>query len=78
VLDDHRKDQRGIDFAQANMRAHHGDDRPGKTPAVAMKHRQCPQIDRMRRQWPSHDIADRFQKCTAMVIDHALGVAGGA
>ena len=43
-----------------------------------MKHRQRPQIDWLRRQRPGHDVADRFQKCAAVVIDDALGVAGGA
>ena len=78
VLDDHREDQRRIDLAQADMRAAHRDHRPREAPAVAVEHRQRPQIDRLRRQRPRHDVADRFQERAAVVIDHALRIAGGA
>ena len=78
VLDDHRKDQSGVDLAQADVRAAHRHHRPGETPAVAMKHRQGPQIDGLRRHRPGQDVADRLQERAAMVIDDALRVAGRA
>jgi hypothetical protein len=77
VLGDHREDQRRIDLAQAYMRAAHRHHRPRKTPAVAVKHRQRPEIDRLRRQRPGHGVADGFQKRTAMMINHTLRIAGG-
>ncbi len=64
--------------AQADMRAGHDRDRPGKAPAVAVEHRQRPQIDRMLAHRAGDDVADREQIRAAMVIDHALRIAGGA
>ena len=64
--------------AQANMRADHGRDRPGEAPAVAMEHRQRPQINRVLAHAAGQHIALRQQIRAAMVIDHALRVAGGA
>ena len=78
MLDDHRKDQSGIDLAQADVSAAHRHHRPRETPAVAMEHRQGPQIDGLRRHRPGQDVADRLEKRAAMVIDHALRVAGRA
>src|SRR3546814_2194492 len=43
-----------------------------------MEHRQGPQIDRMRRQAPGQDVAERQQIGAAVVIDDALGIARGA
>ena len=78
MLDDHRKDQSGIDLAQADMRTAHGHHRPREAPAVAMEHRQGPQIDGFRRHRPGHDVSDGLEKSAAMVIDHALRVSGRA
>ena len=50
----------------------------GKAPAVAMEHRQRPEIHRVLRHAPVEDVADRVQMRAAMVIDHALRIAGGA
>ena len=65
-------------LAQADMRAAHKADRPGKAPAVAVEHRQGPEVDRVRAHAPDLHVADRVQVGAAVVIDHALGVAGGA
>ena len=60
------------------MRAGLGGDRPGKAPAVAVEHRQRPEIDRMKLHLPGHRVPGRVQPGAAMVIDHALGIAGRA
>ena len=78
VIGDGVEDRRGAHRAQADMRA--GDDRqrPGEAPAVAVKHRQRPQIDRMLAHAAGDDVAEREQIGAAMMIDHALRIAGGA
>jgi hypothetical protein len=43
-----------------------------------MKHRQGPEIDRVFAHGAGHDIADREQMRTAMMIDDTFGIAGGA
>jgi hypothetical protein len=75
---DRRVDPLGLDPPQADMRAGERRDGPRKAPAVAVKHRQGPEIDRMVPHSPDEDVAERVQIGAAMVIDHALGVAGGA
>ena len=60
------------------MGARHGGNRPRKTPAVAMKHRQRPQINWVVRKLPIDNIAHRIEIGAAMVIDHAFRVSGGA
>jgi hypothetical protein len=73
-----REDQRRIDLAQAHMGARHRHHRPAETPAVAMEQRQRPQIDRLARHLPRHDVAERLQIGAAVGIDDALRPAGGA
>ena len=68
----------GIHFAQAHMGAAEHRHRPRKTPAIAMEHRQGPQVTRKVRHGPSGRVAHRVQVGAAVVGDHALGVAGGA
>ena len=57
-----------------------GDDRqrPGKAPAVAVEHRQRPQIDRMLAHAAGDDVGHRQQISAAVMIDDAFGIAGGA
>ena len=78
VLGDRREDRRRIDPPQADMGAGDSGYRPGIGPAVAVKHRQGPQIDRMAIEPEGDRVADRIQKGAAVVVDHTLGVAGGA
>ena len=66
------------DLAQTDVGAGLGRDGPRKTPAVAVEHRQRPQIHRMGRHIPGHGVGHGVQIGAAVVIDHALGVAGGA
>ena len=64
--------------AQAHMRAGDDGNRPGKAPAVAVKHRQRPQIHRVLAHRAGHDVADGEQMRAAVMIDHAFRIAGGA
>ena len=71
-------DRRGLDPAQTDISAGHRRNRPWEAPAVAVEHRQCPQIDRMMPRAPDEDIAERVQICTTVVIHDSLWVAGRA
>ena len=64
-----------LDFAQAHISPGLRRDRPGKTPAVAMKHWQRPQINRMTLHAPSQDIADGIHVGAAMVRNDAFRIA---
>ena len=77
MLGDQLEDLCRVHLAQADIDAGRGRDRPGKAPAVAVEHRQRPEIDGMLRHRPHQDIPERVQIGAAMVIDHALGIACG-
>ena len=51
-------------------------DRPREAPAVAVEHRQRPEIDRVLAHAAGDDVAERQQIGAAVVVDHALRVAG--
>src|SRR5205807_5078013 len=68
----------GAYLAQAHVGAGKHRDRPREAPAVAVEHRQGPQIDRVLAHGAGDDVADREQISTAVAVDDALGVAGGA
>ena len=67
-----------FDPAQADVRAAQHRHRPGETPAVAVEHRQGPQVFRKVRHRPGGRVAHRVQVGAAVVGDDSLGVAGGA
>ena len=67
-----------LHMAQADAHPGGGRQRPGEAPAVAVKHRQSPEIDRVFGQLPGEHIVDGVEVSTAMVIDHPFGIAGGA
>src|SRR4051794_4165713 len=46
VMLDRRKDEGGIDAVQANMQPASSRNCPGMAPAIAVEHRQRPEIDR--------------------------------
>ncbi len=71
-------DRRGVDAPQANMSAGHRRNRPRKTPAVAVEHRQGPQIDRMVPHAPDENVAKRIQIGAAVVIHDPLRITGRA
>ncbi len=78
VIGDRAVDRGRLDPAQADLRARLQGDRPRKAPAVAVEHRQGPQIGRVQPHVPDQDVADRVQIGAAVMVDHALGPAGGA
>ena len=78
VLRDQLEDLRRIDLAQADIDAGGGRDRPRKAPAVAMEHRQRPEIDRMLAEIAGKDVADGVEIGAAMMGDDALWIACGA
>ena len=51
---------------------------PGEAPAVAVKQRQRPKINRVMGHFPGHHIVHRVGPGAAVGIDHAFGVTGGA
>ena len=78
VAGDGIEDRRRPHLAQAHMGAGDHRDRPRKAPAVAVEHRQRPQIDGVLAHVAGEDVADREQVGAAVMIDDALGIAGGA
>jgi hypothetical protein len=60
------------------MDARHHRNGPREAPAVAVEHRQRPEIDGMPAHAAGEHIGDREQIGAAVVVDDALGVAGGA
>ncbi len=70
-------DRLGPHLPQADMRADDGRHGPGEAPAVAVEHRQGPQIDRMFAHRGRQRIALRQQVGAPVVRDDAFRVAGG-
>ena len=67
-----------LDPAQADVRGAGGRHAPGEAPAVAVEHRQRPEVDRVVAQLGLERDAERAQVGAAMRVDRALGLAGGA
>ena len=67
-----------LDPAQAHVRAGQQRHRPREAPAVAMEHRQRPQVARKMRHAPGRGVAHRVEIRAAVVGHHALGLAGRA
>ncbi len=72
------KDGLCVHPAQAHVDASTRCDGPGKAPAVAMEHGQRPQVHRVFGHVPLQHVADGVGGGAPVVVDHALGVAGGA
>jgi hypothetical protein len=68
----------GADPSQADVRAGHQRERPGEAPAVAVEHRQRPQVHRMARHARREHVRIAHQGRTPMMVDDALRIAGGA
>ena len=68
-------DRLGVGAAQADRGAGDQRQRPREAPAVAMEHRQGPEIDRMQAHRPLRGVAVGRQRRAAMTVDHALRVA---
>ncbi len=67
-----------LDLAQTDVDPGPRGHRPRKAPAVAMKHGQSPQIDRVLGHVPFENIGHRIHIRAAMGVHHALGFAGRA
>ncbi len=78
VFADQVQDLLRVDPAQEHVGAGQGGDGPGVAPAVAVEHRQGPQVHRAMAHGPGHLVANGVQVRATVVIDHALGVAGSA
>ena len=70
--------RRRAHLAQADMGAGHHRDGPWEAPAIAMKHRQRPEIDAVLAHAAGEHVADGEQVGAAVVINDALGISGGA
>lgn len=63
-------------LAQAHTRPGHGGQGPRIAPAIAMKQRQGPQVDRNSYVQPRIEGgAERIEIGRTVVVNHALGVA---
>ena len=78
VLAHRVEDRLRLDLAQADVHAGVGGHRPDEAPAVAVEHRQRPQVDRVPRHAPVDDVGQRIEVRAAVMVDHALRIAGGA
>ena len=67
------------DFAQAHVGTGDRGDGPREAPAIAVEHRQCPQV-----WWgvvahvPTDNVAGCVEVCAAVMINDTLGLTGGA
>ena len=68
----------GAHPAQAHVRARHRRQRPGEAPAVAVEHRQGPQVDRVPAEVGGEHVGVAHERRAAVAVDDALGIAGGA
>jgi hypothetical protein len=75
VLPNQFEDLGGVDLAQANIDARGRRDGPREAPAVAVEHRQRPEIDRMLAEIAREDIADGVQVGAAVMGHNALRIA---
>ena len=67
-----------IELSQTDIHTGTRCQRPRKTPAIAMKHRQGPQVDRVLGHIPFENIRYGIDRRTPVVIDHAFGITGRA
>ena len=71
-------DARRIGRAQAHVRAADGRDGPGEAPAVAVEHRERPQVDRPVAEAIVEDVAQGVEVGAPVRAHDALRPAGGA
>ncbi len=65
-------------LAKADVGAAHGSHAPGEAPAVAVKHRKGPQIDRIMDEIALQHFPYGVEVGAAMMVHDALGKPGGA
>ena len=73
---DQVEDFDGIDSREADVRRGRGGNGPWKAPAVAVEHRQRPEIDAVRSQVRVEDFGERILIRSAVCIHHTLRLAG--
>ena len=73
-----RQTTRRVDLPQADVRRADGGHRPGEAPAVAVEHRQRPEVDRARVEPRVVRLGERVQVRAAVRVHHALRPAGRA
>jgi hypothetical protein len=78
IFTDCLEDQLRVNPPDTDIRSGDGRHRPGKAPSIAVEHGQRPKIDRVCRHGPGYDVRQSVQVCSAVMRDHALGVARGA
>jgi len=78
VFLDEVPDDLSADLAQADVRPADPGQRPLGAPAVAVEHRQRPQIDAVLVEGRVDDLSEAVQVGAAVGVDHTLGFAGGA
>ena len=64
-----------IDSAQTNVCASHSSHCPGKAPAIAVEHRQCPQINTVTVQSRLDDFGERVEVGTPISVHDSFGIA---
>ncbi|EDM49264.1 hypothetical protein MDG893_07700 [Marinobacter algicola DG893] len=67
-----------VHLPKTHMSTPDGGDCPGIGPAIAMEHRQCPQVDGLGRHVESHGVGHGRKIGTAMVVNHTFWIAGGS
>ena len=78
VVFDASVDLPAIHLPKTHMSAANGGDCPGISPAIAVEHWQGPQVDGLGRHVESHGVGHGRQVGTAMMVNHAFGIAGGS
>jgi len=71
-------DARRFHAGDADAAGSGGGRRPGKAPAVAVEHRQRPEVLTFCGEAVIERHRERVQVCAAVMVDHALRAAGGA
>src|SRR2546426_9054651 len=70
LLVDQLPDPGGLDLAQADVGAGDGGDTPGETPAIAVEHRERPEVLRVEAHVRLDHLADRVEpRATVRVHD---------
>ena len=75
---DQREDLRGLNLAQADVRAARGGHRPGERPPVGVEHRQRPQVTVADAEAQVQQGADGVHRGVPVRDHHALGPRRGA
>ena len=68
----------GFEFTETDVGCADCGYAPGKTPAIAMKHRECPEVYGLGGHVGFDGFVDGVEVGAAVGIDHAFGTAGGA